>query len=68
MSGNCYSSDVFGWSVTVSKTLQGSQEVLQAAVTETGGGTKGQADLGPCHGSATYPVWTQVSPLSSGVS
>lgn len=68
MSGNCYSSDVFGWSVTVSKTLLGSQEVLQAAVTEAVGGTKGQADLGPCHGSATYPVWTQVSPLSSGVS
>ena len=54
--------------MTVSKTLLGSQEVLQEAVTEAVGGTKGQADLGPCHGSTTYPVWTQVSPLSSGVS
>lgn len=59
---------MFGWSVTVSKTLLGSQEVLQEAVTEAVGGTKGQADLGPCHGSTTYPVCTQVSPLSSGVS
>ena len=51
--------------MTVSKTLLGSQEVLQEAVTEAVGGTKGQADLGPCHGSTTYPVCTQVSPLSS---
>lgn len=39
-----------------------SQDMLLAAVREVEGGTKGQLDVGPCPGSATYSVLPQVSP------
>lgn len=42
-----------------------SQDMLPAAVREAEESTKGQPDPGPSHGSATYSVLPQLSPLSS---